>query len=134
MIDRRDFDFCAAHAVGNDVGRFRYDEFTRAGDETGSAEFRIFRQQVFDTVEDVKGDAFGRGGILLGDVRAQGEKVLNIPETTGASYTPRRSALLRGLPGRDPRADALVCDALAAVKRGECFGNAAAICHSLVSR
>ena len=43
-----------------------------------------------------------------------------IPETIGASYTPRRSALLWGLPGSNPFADARVRNAFASVKRGKC--------------
>ncbi len=43
----------------------------------GRAEFRIFRQQILNTVEDVQGDALCGGRIMLGDVRAQGGKIVN---------------------------------------------------------
>src|ERR1019366_5906518 len=42
-----------------------------------------------------------------------------IPETIGASYAPRRSALLARLPGSNPFADARVRDTFASVKGGE---------------
>jgi len=77
VVNARDFDFRAAHAVGNDVGRFGYHEFARTGDAAGCAEFRIFRQQVLDAVEDVQGDALCGGRVMLGDVRAQGGKIVN---------------------------------------------------------
>lgn len=32
VVDAGDFDFGAAHTVGDDVGRFGYHEFARAGD------------------------------------------------------------------------------------------------------
>jgi hypothetical protein len=77
VVDARDFDFRVAHSVGNDVGRLGYHEFAGAGDAAGRAELRIFRQQIFDAVEDVQGDALSGGRIMFGDVRAQGEKVVN---------------------------------------------------------
>src|ERR1035437_232821 len=43
----------------------------------------------------------------------------SLTNTNGESYTPRRPALLWGLPGRDPFADARVRNAFASVKRGE---------------
>src|SRR5450759_4781681 len=52
VVDARNLDFRVAHAVGNNVGRFWYHQFARAGDAAGGAEFRIFRQQVFDAIED----------------------------------------------------------------------------------
>jgi hypothetical protein len=77
VVDARDLDFRAAHAVGDDVGRFGYHEFARAGDAAGRAEFRIFREQVLDAVEDVQGDALCGGRIMFGDVCAQGDEVVN---------------------------------------------------------
>jgi hypothetical protein len=77
VVDARDFDFRVAHSVGNDVGRFGYDEFARAGDAARRAELRIFRQQIFNAVEDVQGDALCGGRIMFGDVRAQGEEVVD---------------------------------------------------------
>ena len=77
VVDARDFNSRAAHAVRDDVGRFGYHEFARTGDAAGCAEFRIFQQQVLDAVEDVQGDALCGGRILLGDVRAQGDKIVN---------------------------------------------------------
>src|SRR5450756_2541698 len=56
VVDARNLDFRVAHAVGNNVGRFWYHQFARAGDAAGCAEFRIFRKQVFDAIEDVQGD------------------------------------------------------------------------------
>jgi hypothetical protein len=67
----------AAHAVGDDVRRFRYYEFARSGDAAGRAEFRVFRQQVLNAVEDMQGNPFCGGRIMFGNVRAQGEKVVN---------------------------------------------------------
>ena len=69
--------FSSGHAVGNNVGRFWYHQFARAGDAAGCAEFRIFRQQVFDAIEDVQGDALCGGRIMFIDVSAQGEKIVN---------------------------------------------------------
>ena len=77
VVHARDFDFCPAHAVGDDVGRFGYHEFARTGDAAGCAEFRVFRQQVLDAVEDVQGDARCGGRIMVGDVRAQGDEVVD---------------------------------------------------------
>src|ERR1019366_6517617 len=56
--------------------------------------------------------------------RARREDREWIPETTGASYAPRRSALLSRLPGSNPFADACVRDTFASVKRGECVRDA----------
>ena len=77
VVDARNLDFRVAHAVGNNVGRFGYHQFARAGDAAGCAEFRIFRQQVFDAIEDVQGDALCGGRIMFIDVSAQGEKIVN---------------------------------------------------------
>jgi hypothetical protein len=77
VVDARNLDFRVAHAVGNNVGRFRYYQFARAGDAAGCAEFRIFRQQAFDAIEDVQGDALRGGRIMFGNVSAQGEKIVN---------------------------------------------------------
>ena len=77
VIDARDFDFCAAHAVGDNVGRFGYHEFARAGDAARRAELRVFLQQIFDAVEDVQGDALCGGWIMFGDVRAQSDEVVD---------------------------------------------------------
>jgi hypothetical protein len=54
-----------AHAVGNNVGRFGYHQFARAGDAAGCAEFRIFRKQIFDAIEDVQGDALCGGRVMF---------------------------------------------------------------------
>ena len=78
-----------------------------------------------DAVEDVQGDALCGSRVMLGDVCAQGDEIVNgFPETIGASYAPRRSALIACLPGSNPIADARVRDAFAAVERGERFGDA----------
>ena len=77
VVDPRDLYPGAADAVGDDVGRFGYRQFARAGDATGRPEFRVFRQQILDAVEDVQGDALCGGRIMFGDVRAQGEKIVN---------------------------------------------------------
>ena len=77
MVDARNLDFRVTHAVGNNVGRFGYHQFARAGDAAGCAEFRIFRQQVFDAIEDVQGDALCGGRVMFIDVSAQGEKIVN---------------------------------------------------------
>jgi hypothetical protein len=77
VVDARNLDFRVAHAVGNNVGRFGYHQFTRAGDAAGCAEFRIFHQQVFDAIEDVQGDALCGGRVMFGYVSAQGEKIVN---------------------------------------------------------
>jgi hypothetical protein len=77
VIDARNLDFRVAHAVGNNVGRFGYHQFACAGDAAWGAEFRIFRQQVFDAIEDVQGDALRSGRIMFIDVGAQGEKIVN---------------------------------------------------------
>ena len=47
------------------------------GDAAGCAEFGIFRQQVFDAIEDVQGEALCGGRIMFGYVSAQGEKIVN---------------------------------------------------------
>ncbi len=77
MVDARDLDFLVAQAVRDDVGRFRYHEFAGVGDAAGCAEFWIFRQQVLDALEDVQGDALCGGRIMVGDVRAQGDEVVD---------------------------------------------------------
>jgi len=77
VVDARDFNSRAAHAVGNDVGRFGYHEFACTGDAAGCAEFRVLREQVLDAVEDVQGDALCGGRVMFGDVRAQGDKIVN---------------------------------------------------------
>lgn len=61
VVDTRNLDFGRAHPVGDDVGRFGYHEFTRAGDAAGRAKFRVFREQVFYAIEDVQGDALCGG-------------------------------------------------------------------------
>jgi len=73
----------------------------------------------------VQGDALCGRRVMLRDVRAQGEKIVNgfrRPlehhwSTTGASYPLGRGTLFAGLPGRDPFADACMRDALAAIER-----------------
>ena len=89
MVDADDLDFCAAYAVGSDVGRFGNDQFARAGDAARRAEFRVFRQQIFDAIEDVQGDALGGGRVMLGDVRAQGDEVVNGFRRPEERHTPR---------------------------------------------
>jgi len=77
VVDARDLNSRAAHAVGDDVGRFGYHEFARTGDAARRAELRIFRQQIFNAVEDVQGDALCGGRIMFGDVRAQGDEIVD---------------------------------------------------------
>ena len=77
MVDARNLDCSVANAAGNNVGRFGYYQFARAGDATGCAEFRIFLQQVFDAIENVPGDMLCGGRVMFGDVSAQGEKIVN---------------------------------------------------------
>ena len=64
-----------------------------------------------------------RRGHVRRCARARREDREWIPETIGASYAPRRSALLSRLPGSNPLADARVRDASAAIERGERFGD-----------
>jgi len=42
VVDAGDLNSRAAHAVGDDVGRFWYHQLARAGDAAGRAELRIF--------------------------------------------------------------------------------------------
>jgi hypothetical protein len=79
-----------AHAVGNNVGRFGYHQFARAGDAAGGAEFRIIRQEVFDTVEDVQGDALC-GGRPISPTSVQ----RYLQGKFGDSLTPARAAMRR---------------------------------------
>jgi hypothetical protein len=73
----RDLNSRAAYAVGDDVGRLGNDEFADAGDAARRAEFGVLRKQVLEAVEDVQRDALCGGRIMFGNVRAQGEKVVN---------------------------------------------------------
>jgi hypothetical protein len=57
-----------------------------------------------------------------------------IPETIGASCPLGSGTLFASLPRGNPFADARVRDGFAAIERCERFGDAAAACHSLVSR
>ena len=57
--------------VQDDVGRFRDDEFSRSGDATRCSEPRIFREEIFDAIQNVESDAPCGGRVMLGDVRAQ---------------------------------------------------------------
>ena len=77
VVDARNLDFRAAYAVGDGIGRFGNDEFARSGDAARRAKLRIVRQQVLNTVEDMQGDALCGGRIMFGNVRAQGEKIVN---------------------------------------------------------
>jgi hypothetical protein len=42
VVHGRDFDRCAAHAIGDDIGCLRDHEFARTRHAAGAAEFRIF--------------------------------------------------------------------------------------------
>ena len=56
----------------------RLAQFARAGDAARRTQLPIFRQQVFDAIEDVQGDALCGGRILFGDMGAQGQKIVNV--------------------------------------------------------
>jgi hypothetical protein len=71
VVHAGDFDCPSANAVGDDVGRFRDDEFARSGDATRCSEPRIFREEIFDAIQNVESDAPCGGRVMLGDVRAQ---------------------------------------------------------------
>ena len=77
MVDACNLDLCTAHAVGDDVGSFRYHELAGAGDAARRAELWIFRQQILDAIENVQRDALCGGRIMFGDMGAQIEKVMN---------------------------------------------------------
>ena len=47
------------------------------GTRPGAPSFGFSDEQVLDAVEDVQGDALCGGGVVLGDVGAQGEKIVN---------------------------------------------------------
>jgi hypothetical protein len=72
-----------------DVGGFGYDEFACAGNTSCCPKLRVFRKKVLYAVENVQGDALCGGGIMLGDVRAQGEEVVDGFGRPYERHTPR---------------------------------------------
>src|SRR4029077_7263517 len=76
-VHARNLDLCAASTIGDYVGRFRYHQFACPGDATRRTELRIFRQRVLNAVEDMESDALCGGRIVLGDMGAQGDEVMD---------------------------------------------------------
>ena len=70
MVDAGNLDTRAAHAIRNDVGRFRYHQLAGAGNAARRPELGVFRQQFFDAVENVQGDPFCGGGVVFGNLGA----------------------------------------------------------------
>ena len=134
MVDARNLDFRVTHAVGNNVGRFGYHQFARAGDAAGCAEFRIFRQQVFDAIEDVQGDALCGGRVMFIDVIAQGEKIVNGFRRPQERHTPRGDPRSFGVSQEATHSLTRAC-AMPLPRSSEASARAMPeICHSLVSR
>src|SRR5580704_16749905 len=77
VVDAHDLDRGAAQAVGYDVGGFGYDEFARAGNTSCCPKLRVFRKKMLYAVENVQGDALCGSPIMLGDVGAKGNEVVN---------------------------------------------------------
>ncbi len=119
LTDRCDFILIeTVKAEVDDVGRFGYHEFARAGDAAGRSKFRIFRQQIIRRSRGcARRRALRRPGHARRCARAGRDDREWIPETIGASYPLGRGTLFAGLPGSDPFADARVRDALAAIER-----------------
>jgi hypothetical protein len=81
-------------ALGRDnEGRLRNDEFACAGHAAGRAELQIWRQQLFDAMQNVQGDAFRRRGVVSGDLRAQRNKIAGLI-SHNSNQSPKRGALL----------------------------------------
>ena len=77
VIDAQNFQRRVGYAVGNDKGRFRNSEFACAGYATGVAELQIWRQQLFDAMQNVQGDVLPSRRVVNGDVRAQRNKIVD---------------------------------------------------------
>ena len=134
VVDAGNLDFRVAHAVGNNVGRFGYHQFARAGDAAGGAEFRIFRQQVFDAIEDVQGDALCGGRIMFIDVSAQGEKIVNGFRRPQERHTPRGDRRSFGVSQEATHSLTRAC-AMPLPRSSEASARVMPeTCHSLVSR
>jgi hypothetical protein len=54
VVHACDFDCCAAHAIGDDIGRPRDHEFARTRHAAGAADFRIFGEQMLRGMEYVQ--------------------------------------------------------------------------------
>jgi hypothetical protein len=89
VVHAHDLDRCAAHAIGDDVRRFGYDEFARSRHASCVAELGILRKQMLYAVENVQGDALCGGWIMLGDVGAQGDEVVGRFGRPYERHTPR---------------------------------------------
>jgi hypothetical protein len=71
VVHAGDFDGRPANSIGDDVGRFRDDEFARSRDASGIAELRVFGEEIFDAIQNVESDALCSGRVMFDDVRAQ---------------------------------------------------------------
>jgi len=71
VIDAQNLQRRAADSIGDNEGRFRNDEFACSGDAAGVAEPRIWRQQLFDAMQNVQGDAYCRRRIVYRNLCAQ---------------------------------------------------------------
>ena len=77
MVYAGDFDCRPANSIGDNVGRFRDYQFARSGDAARRPEPRVLREEMFDAIEDVEGDAFCSGRVMFADVRAQLNEVVD---------------------------------------------------------
>jgi hypothetical protein len=77
VIHAGDFDCHPANSIGEDVGRFRDYQFTGSGDAARCPELRVLREEMFDAIKDVEGDAFCSGRVMFANMRAQRNEVVD---------------------------------------------------------
>ena len=77
VVDAGNFDPGAAHAIRNNVGSFRYHQLARAGNAARRAKLGMFGEETLDAVENVQSDPFCSGGVVLGDMGAQCDEVVD---------------------------------------------------------
>jgi hypothetical protein len=65
------FDCRPANSIGDDVGRFRDNQFARSGDAARGPELRVLREEIFDAIQNVESNALCSGWVMFTDMRAQ---------------------------------------------------------------
>jgi hypothetical protein len=77
MIDAQNLNGISSYSIWHNEWRARNDEFTRAGDATGTPYVRIVRKQLFDVLQDVEGDGLRCGRVVLGNEGAKRVEILD---------------------------------------------------------
>jgi hypothetical protein len=118
VIDAQDFQRVVANPIGDDGRRFRNDELPRSINTAGMTELRIFREKMLDAMKDVGRDAFGGDWVILSNIGAKGDEIVNALRDHWSVIPSVERDAPCGSPIGNAFTNAGVCNPFAALERG----------------